>query len=78
VTMFSDQSNIEENHHQITTGGDDRFKVASSSYESRDSTMSLSDSSDNTERALTKSRHPLRLRRITFPLPAPPCRQHVL
>eukprot|EP00985_Skeletonema_marinoi_P007525 scaffold3316_cov94-Skeletonema_marinoi.AAC.8 len=53
--MFSDQSNIEENHHQLTTGSNDRCIVASSSYESRDSTVSSSsDSSDNTERANNK------------------------
>jgi len=54
VTMFSDQSNIEENHHKITTGSNDRCIVASSSYESCDSIMSSSDSSDNTERANNK------------------------
>jgi hypothetical protein len=52
--MFSDQNNIEDNHHQFTTGSNDRCIVASSSYESRDSTISSSDSSDNTERANNK------------------------
>ena len=52
--MFSYQ-NIEDNHHQLTTGSNDRCIVASSSYESRDSTVSSSsDSSDNTERANNK------------------------